>query len=47
MDMFSLKNLNNVDGKEQHHFEISKRFAALEYFDTELDTNRASKTERT
>jgi hypothetical protein len=26
------KRLNNVDGKEQYHVEVSNRFAALEDF---------------
>jgi hypothetical protein len=32
MERFSLKKLNGVEGKEQHHVEVSNRFAALEKF---------------
>jgi uncharacterized metal-binding protein YceD (DUF177 family) len=35
-----LKKLNEVEGKEQYHVEISNRFAALENLDTEMDINR-------
>jgi hypothetical protein len=28
MERFNLKKLNEVDGKEQYHFEISNRFTA-------------------
>jgi hypothetical protein len=30
MERFNHKKLNEVDGKEQYHVEISNRFAALE-----------------
>jgi hypothetical protein len=30
MERFSLKELNEVEGKEQYHVEISNRFTALE-----------------
>jgi hypothetical protein len=30
MERFSVKKLNEVQGKEQYHVEISNRFAALE-----------------
>jgi hypothetical protein len=46
MDGFNPKKLNEVHGKEQYHVEISKRFAALENIDTEVDINRAWKTIR-
>jgi hypothetical protein len=36
MERFNLKKLNEVEGKEQHHVEISNRFAALENLDTEV-----------
>jgi hypothetical protein len=34
---FNLKNLNEVQGKEQYRLEISNRFAGLENLDTEGD----------
>jgi hypothetical protein len=39
MERFNIKKLNEVEGKEQHHVEISNRFAALENTDTEVDLN--------
>jgi hypothetical protein len=38
MERFNLKKLNEVEGKEQYHVEISNRFAAL---DTDVDVNKA------
>jgi hypothetical protein len=32
---FNLKKLNDVEGKEQFHVEVSNRFAALEDLDTD------------
>jgi hypothetical protein len=46
MERFSLKKLNEVEGKEQYRFEIPNRFAASENLDTELYINRASETTR-
>jgi hypothetical protein len=43
---FSIKKLNQIEGKEQYHVEISNRFTALENLDTEVDINRASKNVR-
>jgi hypothetical protein len=40
MEMYNLKKLNEVVGKEQYHVEISNRFVALENLDTEVDINR-------
>jgi hypothetical protein len=34
LERFNLRNLNEVEGKEQNLFEISNRFAALENLDT-------------
>jgi hypothetical protein len=45
MERFNLK-LNEVEGKEQYHVEISNRFAALENLDAEVDINRAWETVR-
>jgi hypothetical protein len=36
-----LKKLNEIEGKEQYHVEISNRFASLENLDDEVDINRA------
>jgi hypothetical protein len=47
MERFSLKKLNEVEGKECFHIEISNRFAALENLDAEVDINRVWKTVRT
>jgi hypothetical protein len=44
MERFNLKKLNKVEGKEQYHVEISKRFAALENLDNEVDVNKAWET---
>jgi hypothetical protein len=41
MQTFSLKKLNEVEGKDECHVEISNRFAALESFDAEIDINIA------
>ncbi|PNF18502.1 hypothetical protein B7P43_G09010 [Cryptotermes secundus] len=41
MERFNLKELNEVEGKEQYRVEISNRFAALENLDTEVDVNKA------
>jgi hypothetical protein len=41
MERFSLKKLNEVDGKEQYLVEVSNRFAALEHLDTEVEINNA------
>jgi hypothetical protein len=39
MERFSLKKLNEVEGKEQFHVEVSNRFAALEDLDKEVEIN--------
>jgi hypothetical protein len=41
MERFYLKKLNDVEGKEQFCVEVSNRFAALEYLDTEVEINSA------
>ncbi|PNF21835.1 hypothetical protein B7P43_G05968 [Cryptotermes secundus] len=46
MEMFNLKKLNEVEGKEQYCVEISNRFAALENLKTEVDINKAWETVR-
>jgi hypothetical protein len=38
MEKFNLGKLNEVEGKEQYHVEVSNRFAAL---DAEVDINSA------
>jgi hypothetical protein len=35
MERFNLKKLNEVEGKEKYHVEVSNRFAAKEDLDTE------------
>jgi hypothetical protein len=46
MEMFNLKQLNKVEGKEQFCVEVSNRFAALEDLDTEVEINSAWETIR-
>jgi hypothetical protein len=46
MDRFSLKKLNDVEGKEQFCVEVSNRFAALEDLDAEVEINSAWETIR-
>jgi hypothetical protein len=41
MDRFSLKKLNDVEGKEQFRVEVSNRFAALEDLAAEVEINSA------
>jgi hypothetical protein len=36
---FSLKILNEVEGKHQYLFEISKRFTSVENLDDDVDIN--------
>jgi hypothetical protein len=38
--------LNEVEGKEQYHVEVSNRFAALEHLDTSVEINSAWETIR-
>jgi hypothetical protein len=45
-ERFSLKKLNEEEVKEQYRVNISKRFAALENLDVEVDINRAWETIR-
>jgi hypothetical protein len=37
---FNLRNLIEVEGKEQYHVEISNRFLAWENLDSEVHINR-------
>jgi hypothetical protein len=46
IERFNLKKLNEVEGKEQYHVEVSNRFAALEDLDTEVKINSAWEIER-
>jgi hypothetical protein len=39
MEKFNLKKLNEAQGKEQYHVEVSNRFAALEHLDAEVEIN--------
>jgi hypothetical protein len=46
MERFNLKQLNEVEDKEQFRVGISNRFAALGNLDDEADINRAWETIR-
>jgi hypothetical protein len=46
MERFTLKQLNEVEGKEQYHVEISDRFATFKNLDAEVDINGAWETNR-
>jgi hypothetical protein len=37
MQSFCLKKLNEVDGKERYHVEVSKGFAAVQNLNAEMD----------
>jgi hypothetical protein len=41
MERFNLNKLNEVEGKEQYHVEVSNRLAALEDLDAEAEINSA------
>jgi hypothetical protein len=41
MERFSLKKLNEIEGKEMYYIEVSNRFAALEDLDAEVEVNSA------
>jgi hypothetical protein len=44
MERLNLKELNEVEVKEQYRVELSNRFAALEHLYTEVNVNRAWET---
>jgi hypothetical protein len=44
MERFNLKKLNEVEGKEKYHVEVSNRFAALEDLDAEVEINTILET---
>jgi hypothetical protein len=46
MERFSLKKLDETEGKEQYRVEILNKFAALENLDDDVDINRAWETIR-
>jgi uncharacterized FlaG/YvyC family protein len=46
MERLNHKKLNEVEGKEQYHVEISNRLTTLENLDTVVDINRAWETIR-
>jgi hypothetical protein len=46
METFNVKNLNEVEGEEQYHVEVSSRFAALEDLDSEVEIDSAWETIR-
>jgi hypothetical protein len=39
MEMFNLKKLHEVEGKEKYHVRVSNRFAALQDLDSEVEIN--------
>jgi 50S ribosomal subunit-associated GTPase HflX len=41
MESYNLKKLNEVEGKEKYHIEVSNRCAALEDLDAEVEINSA------
>jgi hypothetical protein len=41
MERFNLKNLNEVEGKEQYRAEVPNRFAALEDLEAEVEITSA------
>jgi hypothetical protein len=41
MERFNLKKLNEIEGKEEYRVGVSKRFAALEDLDAEVEINSA------
>jgi hypothetical protein len=43
-ERLNLKMLNEVEGKEKYHVEISNRFAALEGLDSEVEINTVWET---
>jgi hypothetical protein len=46
MERFNLKKLHEVEGKEQYHFDVSNRFAALGDLDKEVEINTPWETIR-
>jgi hypothetical protein len=46
MERLNLKELNDVEGKEQFRVDVSNRFAALEDFEAEVEINSAWETIR-
>jgi hypothetical protein len=46
MERFDLKKLNETEVKEKYRVEDSKRFAALEGLNAEIDLNSAWETSR-
>jgi hypothetical protein len=46
MERFNLKKLNEVEGKEKYHVEVSNRFTALEDSDAEVEINTIWETIR-
>jgi lipoate-protein ligase A len=46
MERFNLKKLNEEEGKDKSHVEVSNRFAALEDLDAEVEINTVWETIR-
>jgi hypothetical protein len=42
MERFNFKKINEVEGKQQYHVEVSYRFATLEHLDAEMEINSPS-----
>jgi hypothetical protein len=41
VEIFTLKKLNEVEGKEKYRVEVSNKFAAVEDLDAEVEINGA------
>jgi hypothetical protein len=46
IERFNLKKLNEVEGKEKYHIEVSNKFSPLEDLDAEVEINSAWETIR-
>jgi hypothetical protein len=46
MERFNLKKVNEVEGKEKYHVEVSNRFAALADLNAEVENNTIWETIR-
>jgi hypothetical protein len=46
MERLNLEKLNEVEGKQQYHVEVSNRFPALGHLDAEVEINSAWETIR-
>jgi hypothetical protein len=46
MERFNIKKLNEVEGKEHYHVEVSYRYAALQDLDAVVNINSTWETSR-